>query len=172
MTLQLRPAEPGDADAIADLHAASWRSAYRGMFSDAYLDGDVVAERRRQWAKRLRIEPRPDQGVFVAFEGDACVGFLCLFLESDPAWGPLLDNLHVRPDVKGQGIGRRLLEAGRAWMKGRGAFSQWHLWVLEANVPTRKFYEHLGWIARERAIHAAPDGTPYPAWRYTQSLQG
>lgn len=170
MPLEIRPARAEDAEAIADLHAASWRSAYRGMFSDAYLDGDVATERRRQWVRRLRMEPRPDQGVFIAVEDDSCVGFLCVFLDAEPAWGPLLDNLHVRPDRKGQGIGQALIRAGLAWMRTRGAFDRWHLWVLEDNTPTRRVYEHLGWQPQERAIHHAPDGTAYPSWRYTQAL--
>ena len=30
-----RPAQPGDAEAVARLHARSWRESYRGSFSDA-----------------------------------------------------------------------------------------------------------------------------------------
>jgi len=170
MTLEIRFAGPSDADAIADLHAESWRSAYRGLFADAYLDGEVGEERRRQWTQRLRTEPRPDQGVLVAMADGVCVGFICIYLEAEPGWGPLLDNLHVRPELKGRGIGQRLLEAGAAWMRTRGAYDCWYLWVLEGNAPTRRIYEHLGWRPRERAIHHAPDGTPYPVWRYSQTL--
>ena len=167
MTLELRPARPDDAEAIADLHAASWRSAYRGLFADAYLDGDAVAERRRTWAERLG-QPAPDQGVFVALEDGACVGFICIYRDREPAWGPLLDNLHVRPDRKGHGLGQRLIAQGLAWLDGR--YDRWHLWVLEGNTPTRRVYEHLGWKPVERAIHHAPDGTEYPSWRYVQTL--
>jgi GNAT superfamily N-acetyltransferase len=170
MTLEIRPAQPRDADAVAELHAASWRSAYRGMFTDAYLDGDVIEERRLQWTKHLVTEPRLDQGVFVAMENGACVGFLCIFLEAEPGWGPLLDNLHVRPDLKDRGIGQQLIAAGLAWMGIQGTFDRWHLWVLEDNALTRRVYEHLGWEPRERAIHHAPDGTEYWSWRYVQSL--
>ena len=40
--LRFRSAEAGDAAAVAGLHADSWRRHYRGAFSDAFLDGDVV----------------------------------------------------------------------------------------------------------------------------------
>ena len=40
--LRFRPADADDAAAVAGLHADSWRRHYRGAFSDAFLDGDVV----------------------------------------------------------------------------------------------------------------------------------
>jgi hypothetical protein len=57
MAIEIRIAEPRDTNAIAELHAASWRSAYRGMFADAYLDGDVVQERRQCWRKLATVLP-------------------------------------------------------------------------------------------------------------------
>ena len=39
--LTLREGTEHDAAAIAQLHADSWRSAYRGMLSDEYLDHRV-----------------------------------------------------------------------------------------------------------------------------------
>ena len=170
MTIHIRPAGPGDAKAIADLHAASWRSTYRGVFPDAYLDREAGPERRRHWDRRLRTDPAPDQGVLVAMEDGACVGFICIYLEGEPGWGPLLDNLHVRPELKGGGIGKRLIEAGRAWVAASGRHDRWHLWVVEGNAPTRRVYEHLGWAPAERGFHTAPDGTEYAVWRCTQKI--
>lgn len=43
--LQMRPAKPSDAEAVAALHADSWRRHYRGAYSDAFLDGDVISDR-------------------------------------------------------------------------------------------------------------------------------
>jgi len=171
MAVEIRPAEAGDVEAIAALHTESWRVAYRGTFSDDYLDGEAAGERLRHWINRLRSVPRPDQGVLVAMEDGACVGFICIYLELEPAWGPLLDNLHVRPDRKGRGIGARLIREGLAWVRARGCFDRWHLWVLEGNAAARRVYEHLGWEPGERAIHIAPDGTEYASLRYTQRLE-
>lgn len=43
-SIRFRLAVPDDAEAVAMLHATSWRRHYRGAYSDAFLDGDVVAE--------------------------------------------------------------------------------------------------------------------------------
>src|SRR5271157_3421686 len=48
-----RFAGPSDARAIAALHADSWRRHYRGVYSDAFLDGDVSVDRLAVWTDRL-----------------------------------------------------------------------------------------------------------------------
>ena len=60
-----RAATEHDAEGIAHLHADSWRRNYRGAFSDAYLDGDLVAERLSVWTDRLR-PPRTGTFTIVA----------------------------------------------------------------------------------------------------------
>jgi len=42
VTVGFRPARASDSEAIAALHADSWRRHYRGAYSDAFLDGDVA----------------------------------------------------------------------------------------------------------------------------------
>ena len=70
---RLRPAVSDDLASIVALHVASWRSAYRGIFSDRYLDGPIEAERQALWQARMR-DPRPAQIVVVA-DDHAARGF-------------------------------------------------------------------------------------------------
>lgn len=106
--IMFRVACASDDLRVAELHTASWRSAYRGLLSDAYLDGDILAERGRLWEQRL-AQPSGRQLVLLAEEGEALLGFVCVLLDEEPAWGAYLDNLHVRPGLTGRGLGRRLL---------------------------------------------------------------
>ena len=46
----VRRATQGDATALAQVHVAAWQAAYRGVMTDAFLDGLDV----RQWAERWR----------------------------------------------------------------------------------------------------------------------
>jgi hypothetical protein len=48
-----REATAGDVEAIAALHADSWRRHYRSAYLDSYLDGDVFADLRTVWTDRL-----------------------------------------------------------------------------------------------------------------------
>ena len=61
MMIEYRSAELSDANAIANLHARSWREHYRGSFDDAFLDGDLVGERRQTQFHIDRSRDRADE---------------------------------------------------------------------------------------------------------------
>jgi GNAT superfamily N-acetyltransferase len=156
---------PDDAAVVATLHVESWRSAYRGILSDDYLDGPAAADRRAHWERRLNA-PAPDACGLVAAMAGQPVGFAYLIANADPARGTLLDNLHVTPDHRGTGIGRRLLASAAREIAHRGWPRGLHLWVFDANAGARRFYERHGARAVERTIYAASDGGHYPALCY------
>src|SRR6185312_8035248 len=108
MSLTFRLARPADAAAIAALHADSWRRHYRGAYSDAFLDGDVHADRLAVWTEQLRARD-PRRHTVVAQDGSDLVGFAHTIFDDDPTWGALLDNLHVVHGQKRRGIGRQLM---------------------------------------------------------------
>lgn len=159
------PAAAADVPAIAALHAESWQTAYRGMLPDAFLDGPVYQDRLAVWNTRMS-KPSPGQYVLKAVAGGELGGFACLFLHRDEEWGTLLDNLHVRPALKRSGIGGRLLQACLAHVRSAAPGERMHLWVFEANVDARSFYERNGGtIAGERTIEIVP-GCRVPELRY------
>jgi ribosomal protein S18 acetylase RimI-like enzyme len=141
--IEYRPAHLSDAEAIASLHARSWRENYRGSFHDAFLDGDLPGERLRVWRGRLD-RPSGNQLVQLAVDGTNLLGFVCAYGAHDPRWGSLVDNLHVAHASKRSGIGASLMRQAGAWLASRYPDLEVHLWVLEANSPARRFYERLG----------------------------
>jgi ribosomal protein S18 acetylase RimI-like enzyme len=155
-TPQFRLARPDDAEAVARLHADSWRRHYRGAYSDAFLDGDVLADRLAVWTARLR-EPDPRQRTVVAEQG-SLLGFAHTVLDDDPMWGALLDNMHVAAGHKRRGIGARLLRLSAEAAAQRPGGGGLYLWVLEQNVDAQAFYEAHGGEYVERSQVAAPGG--------------
>src|SRR5262245_39920837 len=111
---EIRAATSADLEAIAALHADNWQRTYRGMLSDAYLDGPVVGERLAVWRQRF-AEPRPDQRVWKAVDEDRLLGFACLHGDEAPGHATYVENLHVRHDARGRGIGIALLRRAAAW---------------------------------------------------------
>jgi hypothetical protein len=67
---------------------------YCGAYSDAFLDGDVVADRRSVWSSRLSASS--GGGATVVAEGDTGLAvFAHVVFDEDSGWGSLVDNLHV-----------------------------------------------------------------------------
>ncbi|MEO9891667.1 GNAT family N-acetyltransferase [Aurantibacter sp.] len=137
-----------DADAIAALHALSWQQNYRGVFSDNFLDNEVVVERQAVWKGRLKNQVE-NQLVFIVSDGDILVGFVCAYFDNDTTYGTLIDNLHVNSDYSGQGIGEELIRKVIHEMVNSDVVQSMYLWVLAQNSRAIKFYERAGGKAIE-----------------------
>jgi GNAT superfamily N-acetyltransferase len=155
----LRDATQRDSPAIARLHADSWRSAYRGMLSDDYLDHRVYSERAALWQQRFsESTENPFFAILAELENDLA-GFACVFPDHDATYGAFLDNLHVVPERKGLGIGRRLLAAVAERLLAEGRPGGLYLWVIEKNTRARQFYSKAGALEVERVALPMPDGS-------------
>ena len=158
-------AQQEDSVAIAAVHAASWRSSYRGILSDEYLNEKLESERLSIWKRRLGF-PKTNQYVTLAKQESHIVGFACAFGCEDELLGTMLDNLHVLPSQKGKGIGRKLVRDIASWCDRDYPNKGLHLWVFDQNLPARRFYERLGGVVIGEANWSAPDGTAVKEIRY------
>ena len=177
--MRFRPALTSDAPAVAALHADSWRRYYRGAYADAYLDGDIDADRVAVWSARLAVadlhrvtlvaEPEPAEQAGAADESDtrhmavaasALVGFVHLVVDDDPRWGSLIDNLHVATGRHRGGVGSGLIMRAAEVAAERGATPALYLWVQEQNAAAQAFYAAHGGQVVEHASIAAPGGVP------------
>ncbi|MEO5842005.1 MAG: GNAT family N-acetyltransferase [Acidimicrobiales bacterium] len=155
--MEFRRANVQDIEAIAALHAKSWRNNYRGAYSDAFLDGNVVDDRRAVWSERLTHPSSVDDTV-VAERNGSIIGFVHTILDQDPVLGALLDNLHVAHDIKRTGIGTQLMAQSASAVMARGTLKRLYLAVLEANAPAQAFYEARGGERVGQEISEAPGG--------------
>ena len=157
MGITIREALITDAAQIAVLHTDSWRKHYRGIWTDIYLDNDLLSERLIYWKDKLE-NPSNNQKVKVAFDKNILVGFACFFIADDPVYGTLLDNLHVNTTNRGSGIGKLLLKEVAIISLGTSHEPKFYCWVLEQNLEARKFYEKMGAINKEVIPLENPDG--------------
>ena len=143
MTPRFRLARDGDRPAIAALQAASWASAYA-----PYMDPDAIAALPQHFSDKWKDHAANPGDLVAVAEAGAAVVAVAAFLHADPMY---LDNLHVRPDLKGQQIGRRLLAFCSGHLIARGV-RRAELTVIEDNQIARQFYDRMGGrvIARER----------------------
>ena len=156
LALDCRPAERRDVEAIAALHADSWRRNYRGAYLDSYLDGDVVTDRLLVWRERI-TRPDASSRTIVAKHDGAFAGFAHVKLDDDPTWGALLENLHVVHGLKRQGIGTRLMAAAARVVLASTPGAGLYLWVLDVNVAAQVFYAARGGMEAGREMRG-----PFP----------
>lgn len=132
IALEIRAARPNDAQAIAELHAASWRDAYVSVIDPAFLGGPVEVERLSVWTDRLTA-PASNQQVVVACQGAELIGFACGYAGHHERWGSQIENLHVRSSERSQGVGRILLRTAAECLREASPGHGLHLWVFETN---------------------------------------
>lgn len=168
--MRIRRATTEEAGAIAAVHIASWRAAYRGHMPDAVLDPLDLEQRTGQWREILTS---PGVESWVA-DAPPVVGFCTLHLESQ-AIGALppaeITGLYLHPDHWRRGAGRKLTRAAVA-RAGEAGCGRVVLWVLLENRSARLFYEALGFRRDgEERTDTALAGRPLRLVRYALELE-
>ena len=140
----VRPAEIGDAAAIAAVHVETWRTAYRGLLPDDFLASLDQAGYGERWKRTLADG---SGRVFVAEDEGRIVGFASGGREraGEDGFSGELYAIYVLEETQGRGHGRRLVQAVvRALREMR--LPDMIVWVLRDNHAARHFYERLGAI--------------------------
>lgn len=167
--MQLRPAEPDDAMAVARVHVRSWQVAYRTLLPDDYLD-QLRPEDRAKTYDFASLDPLKPRTV-VAIEEGVILGFATTMPSRDadlPEHGELC-AIYVDPDRWGQGIGVALIAAARANLLAL-AFRNALLWVLTGNARAERFYRIDQWVADGRSRTDSVWGVTVNEVRYQRVL--
>jgi ribosomal protein S18 acetylase RimI-like enzyme len=144
MVLQVRRATKRDAPAIARVQVDTWRTTYRGIVPDSYLDNMDYARSQRNWedliADKIHLST-----VFVAEDDKlGIIGFASCGAAREKKWGFAgeLYAIYMRHEAQGQGTGRRLVLSVARELKAKGLDSML-VWVLAEN-PYKRFYDSIG----------------------------
>ena len=146
-TLVVRHAVFNDAEGIARVHTTSWRSAYRGILSDEYLDGLAWETRYEMWSGRLSNVSPNTNNLFVATSPDGTIlGFASIgnVRDKDLVSQQVYEiyAIYVVPGSWNLGVGKALIDVALASVPtGTSGVS---LWVLTDNRRGRSFYERQG----------------------------
>jgi GNAT superfamily N-acetyltransferase len=135
VSLRVRPAAPADAGLLFAL--VTELAEYERLV-------DAVRTTEKDLARLLFDEPPRLHALVVESDGEA-VGFALWYYNVSSFEGPglYLEDLFVRPQARGQGAGRALLEAlARRCAEEGLTRMEWA--VLDWNRPAIEFYESLG----------------------------
>ena len=137
----IRPARPEDVPTIVALIGAL--AEYERLAADCHANADALSAHL--------FGARPYAEVLIAEAGQTPAGF-ALFFHNYSTFltkpGIYLEDLFVKPEFRGRGVGRDLLSelARVAVARGCGRL-EWS--VLKWNEPAIGFYEKLGAVAME-----------------------
>jgi GNAT superfamily N-acetyltransferase len=145
-TLRIEPISASQFEALLPLIAA-----YQRFYEVAEIDD----ERNRAFFSRF-VAPSDDGMLLGAWRGDRLVGYACLYWHFSsliPAETVLLNDLYVEEEMRGEGVGRALIDAGAAIARERGAHQlEWS--TAPDNETARRLYDSTGaersaWIEYE-----------------------
>lgn len=140
----IRPAREGDAQGIAHVHTESWKTTYRGIVPDDFLDHLTIESRLSQWERTIRSGEK-DQILVVAEQDHGnIVGIACGGKEREgklPYDGELY-AIYLLKEVQQTGIGRQLATHVVNHLQSFN-MKRLIIWALERNSACR-FYEKMG----------------------------
>lgn len=141
MTIDIRRAEPGDAEAIAEVHRAAWQGAYAGIIPHRALTAMINRRGSQWWANAIRRAAT----VLVVEIGGKVAGYTTVGRNRarELAQEGEIYELYLRPEYQGIGLGSRLFDAARAKLKSHG-LKGLVVWALEENANALAFYVGAG----------------------------
>ena len=168
---EVRPAGVGDADAIAQVHVASWRAAYHGLLPQRVLDDLSVRRRAEQWRDRLT---EPDHTALVAVNAGRVLGFASggpsRSGDGNEGRAGEIYAIYLAPHVWGEDVGPALLDATLTGLAQK--HYEVMLWVLSSNVRARRFYERQGLLPDGAAKNVRFGDAVVREVRYRRRLDG
>jgi ribosomal protein S18 acetylase RimI-like enzyme len=146
-----------DAPAIARLHVAVWRAAYRDLAPPEAMQALDLPKRQARWVEMLATAERT---VLVAERDGRIVGIGTAGAATAPELGDHGEilYLYVDPTHARAGIGRGLMRRLAAALREQG-YNSAALGVVEGNRPAIDFYKKLGGRLAGSYID------PGPLWR-------
>jgi ribosomal protein S18 acetylase RimI-like enzyme len=141
-SMKIREAKITDAEGIANVHVDCWRSTYKGIVSDVYLERMSYEKRTQAWIQNIT---RTDNYVLVVENED---GKIIGFADGGKRGANQVEqsgdltSIYILEEYQGKGIGKRLVERLFAHFKVLG-YQKVFVEVLEDN-KSRFFYEKMG----------------------------
>ncbi len=139
----IRTVRRDEAAALRDLRLEALRLCPTAFSADLAISEARPIDWWRDLAEKNAGEG--EQAIFVSAEGDRLVGMAGVWGTAEPKqahraniWG-----VYVRPDARGRGLGRRLVDAAVDWAAGKGKLIV-ELAVVVGNGAARRCYERAG----------------------------
>lgn len=169
--VDIRQATVVDAHSIAEIHVASWQSAYAEIMPASLLRDLSVEKRANSWRDALESARINVELAYTAGQPAGWVAYgKCRDNDKDASWGEI-EAIYMRPSQYGQGIGAMLMAHASRSLVEMG-YNHLSLWVLTNNYRARTFYERAGFAADNTTKEFEVGGSVLCEMRYQRSLDG
>lgn len=167
--MEIRKATIEDVKDISRIHALSWKSAYKGIIPQVYLDElkeDFWVPAFETWIKDNVLTAQ-----LIIKEGSpvGCVAYGKARDKSLKDWGEIV-SIYLLHEYFGRGLGNLLLESALLDLKQSGHINV-YLWVLKKNQRGRRFYEKHKWQCSKDECVVEIAGKKLIELRYNYSLE-
>ncbi len=160
-----RTAEKADIAALSRVLAASWKSAYRGIVGDAYLD--ELAE--NHWENYLRVGLQSGRLLVMALEEEAKLTGVAIIDIAKPEKTAELVSFYLLPERIGRGFGHTFYTGIEAALLAKG-FTSCRLDVLGGNGRAIRFYESHGFTDTGQTVSATLGDRSYTCKVYEKTI--
>ena len=167
--MNIKTATLYDVKEISYIHASSWKTAYKGIVPQEYLDNlkyDYWVSAFEKWISDNTIISK------LAYVGNDAIGCIAYGKSRDvdlPDWGEIV-SLYVLPESWGKGVGKALLESALNDMHHKG-FENIYLWVLEENLRAQQFYRKNGFSKSEDELSCEVSGKKLNEIRFIHQVK-
>jgi GNAT superfamily N-acetyltransferase len=117
------------------------------------LANQIAGDLERHWSE---VKIQPEDVVLVAEKAEI-IGFIAVWCRPDP----FIENLHVKPSNRSEGVGSMLMTVAARKMIQQGHKTV-YLWVVANNKRAIRLYQRLGGVCTDQALknlfgHAVPN---------------
>jgi ribosomal protein S18 acetylase RimI-like enzyme len=140
LVIDVRPARASDAAQLADVYAVAWREAYSGIIPALTLERMIVRRCAAWWRDVLRR-----RSILVLDVGGAVAGYASFapMHGRAQAGAAEVQEIYLRPEYQGIGLGVRLFAAALKRIKARG-YARVLVRALADNDRANSFYLRRG----------------------------
>ena len=125
-----------DADKVGEVHSTAWKSAYRGIFPNEYIEKDSAQTRKNEFLNSIK----DDHCTYLLLkDSDRTVGIVKI---RDNTTDVEIESIYILEDYRGNGLGKACIDYIRSNWSDKNVY----LWVLEVNTKARSFYERNGFV--------------------------
>lgn len=134
--MEIRVAGLADAGVVGKVHSEAWKSAYRGVFPDSFINLDTAAKRTEEFLDSIK----DDKYIYYLLqESDQTAGIVKTGVENNALE---IESFYILNEYRGKGFGSQFIDFIKNSLKPECI----RLWVLEDNTRARHFYENNGFV--------------------------